>query len=248
MSNPIKQMIKEGRSALGCFVGIYSPSLAEMLGHSGFDFVVIDNEHGSFSWSQVEEMIRACEVSGVTPIVRVVSSAPSEILKALDRGAKGVHVPQINTGEEARAVVAAAKFPPHGSRGAAYSVRAARYGLSKGGSYLQQSNEDVLVCVHIETPQAVEQVDSIMQSGIDLAFVGPTDLSVSVGYPDQPNHPELKAMRDKVLESGRKYGVPVGILAADRAALEQYREWGADYIGLNLTSMLYSTFTSYTNR
>ncbi|NOU96229.1 aldolase [Paenibacillus sp. LMG 31456] len=248
MSNPIKQMMKEGKSALGCFVGIYSPALAEILGHSGFDFVLIDNEHGSFSWSQVEEMIRACEVSGVTPIVRVVSSAPSEILKALDRGAKGVHVPQINTGEEARAVVAAAKFPPLGNRGVAYSVRAAQYGRNKGSSYLQQSNDDVLVCVHIETPQAVEQVDSIMQSGIDLAFVGPTDLSVSAGYPDQPDHPELKAMRDKVLASGRKYGVPVGILAPDRATLEQHRAWGADYIGLNLTSMLYNTFTSYTNR
>ncbi|MFD0676504.1 MULTISPECIES: HpcH/HpaI aldolase family protein [unclassified Paenibacillus] len=248
MSNPIKQMMKEGKSALGCFVGIYSPALAEILGHSGFDFVLIDNEHGSFSWSEVEEMIRACEVAGVTPIVRVVSSAPSEILKALDRGAKGVHVPQINTGEEARAVVAAAKFPPLGNRGAAYSVRAAQYGLRKGRSYLQQSNDDVLVCVHIETPQAVEHIDDIMQSGIDLAFVGPTDLSVSVGYPDQQNHPELKAMHDKVLAAGRKYGIPVGILAPDRAMLEQHRAWGADYIGLNLTSMLYSTFTSFTNR
>ncbi|MDF2963479.1 MAG: 2-keto-3-deoxy-L-rhamnonate aldolase [Paenibacillus sp.] len=248
MTNPIKQMMQDGKYVLGCFTGIYSPSLTEMLGHSGFDFIVIDNEHGSFSWSQVEEMIRACEVTGVTPIVRVVSSAPSEILKALDRGAKGVHVPQVNTGEEARAVVAAAKFPPLGQRGVAYSVRAAQYGRKKGSSYLQQSNDDVLVCVHIETPQAVEQVDSIMESGIDLAFVGPTDLSVSAGYPDQPDHPELRAMRDKVLAAGRKYGVPVGILAPDRAALEQHRAWGADYIGLNLTSMLYSTFTSFTNR
>jgi 4-hydroxy-2-oxoheptanedioate aldolase len=241
-------MIKEGRTALGCFAGIYSPSLAEMLGYSGFDFVLIDNEHGSFSWSQVEEMIRACEIGGTAPIVRVASSAPAEILKALDRGAAGIHVPQVNSGEEARAVVSAAKFPPLGSRGAAYSVRAAQYGRKKGSGYLQASNDDVLVCVHIETVQAVQQIDSIMQSGIDLAFIGPTDLSVSAGYPDQPDHPELTAMWDQVLASGRKHGVPIGILAPDRAALERHLAWGANYIGLNLTSMLYSTFTSFTNR
>ncbi|WP_248927748.1 HpcH/HpaI aldolase family protein [Paenibacillus hamazuiensis] len=246
MANPIKQMMAEGKTAVGSFIGIYSPSLAEMLGHSGFDFVVIDNEHGSYSWGEVENMIRACELAGTTPIVRIVNSTQSEILKALDRGAKGIHVPQINTGAEARAVVEAAKFPPHGTRGVAYSVRAAKYGLNKGSSYLQGSNDDVLVCVHIETPQAVENVDEIMTSGIDLAFIGPTDLSVSAGYPDNPDHPELEAMRNRVLESGRKHGIPVGILSTDRAGLDRFRNWGASYVGINFTSMLYSAFTSIT--
>ncbi|WP_165452156.1 HpcH/HpaI aldolase family protein [Paenibacillus thalictri] len=248
MSNNIKEIMKEGKTALGCFIGIYSPSLAEMIGHAGFDFAVIDNEHGSFSWGEVENMIRACEVAGTTPIVRIVNALPSEILKALDRGARGIHVPQINTGAEARAVVQAAKFPPLGTRGVAYSVRAASYGMNKGPSYLNQSNDDVLVCVHIETPQAVEHVDEIMESGIDLAFIGPTDLSVSAGHADNPDHPELEAMKNKVLEAGRRHGVPVGILAADRAGLDRYRAWGANYIGTNFTSLLYSSLTSVTKQ
>jgi 4-hydroxy-2-oxoheptanedioate aldolase len=246
MGNRVKSSLKAGKPVLGCFINLYSPSIAEMLGHSQFDFVVIDNEHGSFSWTEVEEMIRACEISGTVPIVRVLSSAPGEILKALDRGAKGIHVPQVDTAEQARAAVSAAKFPPHGTRGTAFGVRAADYGMKKGSPYLTQSNEDVLVVVQIETVEAVETVDEIMQSGIDLAFIGPTDLSVSAGFPDQPDHPELLAMHDKVLASGRKHGVPVGILSANRGLMERHMEWGANYITVNFGSFVYNIFTSLT--
>ncbi|GAB7055237.1 MULTISPECIES: HpcH/HpaI aldolase/citrate lyase family protein [unclassified Paenibacillus] len=241
MPNMVKQKLKNGQCATGCFIGFHSPSVVEILGHTGFDFVVIDNEHGPFSWGEVEEMIRAAELAGTVPIVRVAYDK-SDIQKALDRGAMGLHVPMVNTKEEAEEVVQKAKYPPVGRRGTAYSCRSAQYGKGGGAAYLQQSNEEILIAVHIETPEAVDHIDEIMSvPGIDICYIGPTDLSVTMGYSAEgPEHPEVQQAMDRVMAAGRKHGVTVGIQVASAPAVTQKQQWGAPYIGIAITPVLYN--------
>lgn len=242
LTNPVKEKLDAGEACLGCFIGMYAPSLAEMAGYAGFDFVVIDNEHGPFGWGQVEEMVRACEAAGVVPIVRVAECAPVPILKALDRGARGIHIPQIHTAEDARRAVAACRFPPQGNRGAAYSPRSAKYGAFSGRPYIERSNGDIMIVAHIESAQAVESIEDIMEAGIDVAFIGPTDLSVSSGRADDPNHPDIRRMMDRVLQAGRERGVHVGILAGDERGIAARLAWGASYIGTGATSLIHAAF------
>lgn len=243
MRNAVKQRLSGGGCATGGFIGFYSPSLVEMLGHAGLDFVVIDNEHGPFSWGEVEEMIRAAELTGMVPIVRVAYDE-SDIQKALDRGALGLHIPMVNTKEQAEEVVKKAKFPPSGRRGTAYSVRSSKYGKGGGSGYLEQSNEAILIAVHIETSEAVENIDEIMSvQGIDICYIGPTDLSVTMGYSAEgPEHPNVQNAMNRVMAAGRKHGVVVGIQVASASAIPQKQQWGAPYIGIAVTPVLYAAF------
>lgn len=244
--NAIKQKVKNGETALGCFIGLYSPALAEIAGYAGFDFVVIDNEHGSFSWGEVEHMIQACESAKVVPFVRVPDSDPISILKALDRGAKGIHVPQVQTAEEAEKIVKAAHYPPNGTRGAAYSVRAAKYGLGGGSAYLEQSNEDVFIAVHIESPAAVKEVKSIIASGVDMVYIGPTDLSVSAGRAEQgASHPDVEHMIQTVFEAGRAENADVGIQVANLEELKAGREKGARYMCIAINALINPAIKKY---
>ncbi|NEU32256.1 aldolase [bacterium LRH843] len=235
-------------TAFGVFIGFPSTQLVEMVSYSGFDVVVIDNEHGALTPENIEHMVISAELAGVTPIVRVVSSDPSEILKVMDRGAHGVHVPQVDTKEEAELVVQAVKYPPVGKRGAAFSMRAARYGTVPISQYLTHANEQSLVCIHIESKKAVENIEEILSvPGIDMVYIGPTDLSVSLGYEGDMNHPEVLKIIDTIKQTARRYDVKVGIHTKDSDGARGRREWGADYVCLTVTSLLNKSFSDYIN-
>jgi 4-hydroxy-2-oxoheptanedioate aldolase len=241
MNNIVKKKLRNGDTAIGSFIGFHSPSMIEMLGYAGFDFVVIDNEHGPFSWGEVEDMVRAAELTNIAPFVRVAYD-PSDIQKALDRGAKGIHVPMVNTKEQAELVVERAKYPPLGKRGAAFSIRSAKFGKDGGPSYLTETNNEVFIAVHIETPEAVENIESLMSvQGIDVFYIGPTDLSVTMGV-EGPEHPDVQKAMNHVLETGRRLGVNVGIQVGGAKAVDQKLQWGAKYIGVGITPILYSAF------
>ncbi|MCS0542884.1 aldolase/citrate lyase family protein, partial [Aeromonas veronii] len=135
MNNNVKSLLRSGDRALGMFLNMYSPALLEMIAYAEFDFVIIDNEHGSFSDSELENLIRAAECADIVPIVRL-SYDPSSIQKALDRGARGIQVPMVNTKEQAEEIVKKAKYPPLGNRGTTYSIRPAKYGRLSGEEFL----------------------------------------------------------------------------------------------------------------
>lgn len=242
--NAIKEKIKRGDQVLGVFLGINAPPLVEMLGYAGFDFVVIDDEHGAFSPSELENMIRTADSVGLVPIVRV-SYDPSSIQKALDRGASGVQVPMINTKEEALDVVNRAKFPPCGNRGVSYSTRPARYGKNSGKPYLDDSNENVMIIVHIETPEAAYNFEAIATvPGIDLAFIGSTDLSVNMGYQlEGASHPEVQKVINELFNKGEKLGVPIGTVAGNSDAANSAFDKGAKYVGVILNNVLTSALS-----
>ncbi len=228
---------------LGSFIGIYSPNLIELIGYSGFDFVVIDDEHGAFSHSELENIIRTAESVDVVPIVRV-SYDRSSIQKALDRGAKGIQVPMVNTKQDAERAVQKAKFPPRGTRGAAYSHRAARFGKDSGKAFLDASDENILVIPHIETLEAAENFKEIMSvDGIDLAFIGTTDLSVNMGYKSEgPKHPNVQKVVNDLYRKAAEERLKIGTVAASASGAQHAFKKGADYVGIVAISTILRSF------
>ncbi len=244
MKNSVKEKLQRGEQILGTFLGIYSPHLVEMLGYAGFDFVVIDDEHGAFSSSELENLIRTADSVGLTPIVRV-SYDPSSIQKALDRGAKGVQVPMVNTKEDALDVIRRAKFPPYGDRGVSYSIRPARYGKDNGKPYLDECNENILIIVHIETSEAVNNFEEIVSvDGIDLAFIGSTDLSVNMGYQlEGASHPEVQKVINDLFSKGKELDIPIGTVAGNSGAVLNAFDQGAQYVCIVLNNIITSALS-----
>jgi 2-keto-3-deoxy-L-rhamnonate aldolase RhmA len=231
--------LRENRPLVGFFTGIASPALVEMAGYANFDFVVIDNEHGPASIETTEHMIRAARCAGIVPLVRVSGANPQEILRTLDVGAAGVQVPQVNTAEQARVVVDAAKFPPLGNRGVAYSPRAGGYGFFGGPGHIQTSNEHTVVITHIETAEAVSNLDAMLKvPGIDVLFVGPSDLSVSMGYPGNPGHPEVQATIAGCLKRIAAAGITPGVLITNSDEFHKYAALGARYMPIMATTVI----------
>lgn len=174
--------------------------LVELLGYQGWDFIVFDGEHGTLEPRDCENMVRAAELRDVTPIVRVSTNLPPVILRLMDSGAHRLHVPWVNSASEADAAVRAVKYYPRGTRGLA-GVRAADYGRTTAlGDYVRQANAEMLVVIHIETTEAVERFPEIAAvDGVDVIFIGPTDLSPSDGVPGEPEHPQVRAAIERIV-------------------------------------------------
>jgi 2-keto-3-deoxy-L-rhamnonate aldolase RhmA len=212
--NAMKAKLAAGEPALGLSVMIPSPQLVEMAGGLGFDWVLIDCEHGTIDLETVEVMIMAAEASGVTPIVRPRSNAAPDILQVMDRGAAGVQVPHVTDGAAARAAVEAVKFHPMGGRSLAVGTRASGYGYRGSlGAFTDAANRETLVCAQIEDEAAVRNIDEILKvDGIDVFFVGPSDLSASMGFPGNAKAEPVAAAIDttlrKIVAAGKTPGMP----------------------------------------
>ena len=239
--NPLKVKFRKGEPVVGLFCNLPSPAAVEVLGLLGYDFVIIDAEHGVSDLETCEHMLRAAEVVGITPIVRVAVNLPQNILRYLDAGAMGLQIPMVNTRAEAEAVVAAARYPPLGRRGLA-GVRANRYGVAGSlGEYVQQANREVLVCVQLETRTAIQNAaDIVTVEGIDVIFAGPSDLSAALGYPGQPTHPEVMAAVQGIGRLAQKAGKVAGTIARDGEAYAGWRREGFLYLASGIVSVLAS--------
>jgi len=238
-TNQVKAKILSGGTAFGVFCNIYSPSIVEMIGHMGFDFVLIDAEHGPLGVESCEHMVRAAEGVGLPAFIRIAMNIRQNILRYLDIGALGVQLPMINTPAEAKAVVEAVKYPPLGKRGLA-GVRAADYGLTIPlKDYTVKANQEILVVTQVETLEVVSHLDELLTiEGIDVFFIGPTDLSSSMGYPGQVNHPEVLAMIQKLVTRIRAAGRIAGTTAYNLEALARAKELGFQYLVHNVIAML----------
>ena len=232
----LPELLRGSRALLGMFVGVPSPSLVEMCGHAGVDFVIVDNEHGPAGIESTEHMLRAARASGVIPVVRTLES---DILRVLDIGASAIQVPQVNTAEQAKRIVAAAKYPPLGTRGAAFSTRAAGYGFFGGERHVADSNSGTAVIVMTETRAAIDNLDAILAvPGIDAVFFGPNDLSFSLGHPGQMGHPEVVGAIEHGIERALAHGVAPGVLALSAEDFQRWRRNGARYVPMVLTGLL----------
>jgi 4-hydroxy-2-oxoheptanedioate aldolase len=214
--NTVKTRLQQGLPVLGVLSNSSDPTVAELCGFSGLDFYMIDGEHSPVTTSQVQEIVRACEVSNITPLARIRSNDPKLILQYLDAGVMGVMMPGIRTAAEVEAFVRAVKYPPLGNRGLG-PVRSAEYllGSMNQGEYVAFANEQTLVLPQIEDKEAVENLDEILQvGGVDGFVIGPRDLAMSMGYHDGPGHEEVKRTIGSVVEKIRAAGLVVGTTAA----------------------------------
>ena len=244
--NKTKAKLNAGETVFGCFVRYPEAGLVEVLGYQPWDFIVFDGEHGTMQPRDCEHMVRAAELRDVTPIARVTTNDPPIILRFMDTGLQGLHVPWVNSGAEAEAAVRSVKYHPRGIRGLA-GVRAADYGQTISlGEYVQQANAQTLVVLHIETIEAVNVLPDIAGvEGVDVIFIGPTDLSHSLGVPGQAGHPSVVAAIDRIVDTAARMNKTLGIMVGNAQAALQWRQRGARYIAIGLEGLMMPATRDY---
>lgn len=213
--NKARTKLRQGEAILGVIAPNNDPMLAESIGLIGFDFYMMDGEHGAIGPAQAEHIVRACESVGVTPLARVRSNDPKLLLQYLDAGVMGVMMPGLMTADDVSRLVAAVKYPPLGERGLG-PVRAADYmaGPMSQATYVSFANEQTLVLPQFEDIKALEALPEMVKvSGIDGFVIGPRDLAMSMGYYDGPNHSEVQAVMDQVTDIVLGAGLIVGTVA-----------------------------------
>ncbi|MDR1785826.1 MAG: hypothetical protein LBR23_05095 [Spirochaetaceae bacterium] len=239
VDNKLKKIFARGEAALGSFITCNAPDLVEIYALAGFDFVIIDNEHGPMGQESSQHLIRAAECRGITPIVRIPNSDESTILHILDVGAHGIQIPQVNDAETAQAIVRRAKYKPAGSRGVAFP-RAADYGLTDLGAYFEHENSEVMIVTHCENTLCLENLDAICQiPEIDVIFLGPYDMSQSMGITGQVTHPRIEEAAKKVVATAKKYGKVAGIFAGNGSAAKERAKQGFQYVAVGVDTTLF---------
>lgn len=211
MKNPLKEKLNRGEAVIGTFVSIGHPDVAEWLSRLGFDWLLLDNEHSPTGFETLQVMMQGMNGSNCVPLVRPQWNDAVIIKRVLDIGAYGVLIPWVNTKEQAEKAVSACKYPPQGLRG---------FGPRRAGmfdpDYFTTANDEILVTVQIETEEALKNLDDIMAvPGIDACYIGPWDLSVSLGFgvPPKWDEPRYVAAFDRVLEVAARHGKPAGMFA-----------------------------------
>jgi 2-keto-3-deoxy-L-rhamnonate aldolase RhmA len=212
--NSIRRRVLNREVLSGTFLNLACPATVEMAGFSGLDWVLIDCEHGPGGYETMVHQIRAAGITPAAPIVRIAANDTPTIKRVLDVGAAGVMVPWIRNAEDATNAVSAMRYPPQGVRGVASSPRATSYGLN-ADEYLSQANDLLLTIIQIERSEAVDDINAIAAiDGVDVLFIGPMDLSVSLGHPQQWDHPKQREAYRKVAVAAKNAGKAAGILLA----------------------------------
>ena len=229
--NPVKRTLKNGGNVIGTWTKITDPAAIEVLALCGFDFFILDREHVSFNNETMVNLLRAAELSGIVPVVRVRENRAIDILQALDAGALGIQVPQVDTRADAEAVIRAVKYAPLGERGYALSHRAGGYGTLPASEYIARSNDETLVVCYCESKAAVDNLAEITAlEQLDVVFIGPFDLSQSLGVIGQLDHPLLTDSIDRVIEQTRAAGKACGIISSDADEAAMWFARGVQYV------------------
>ena len=239
LTNTTKARLKAGECVYGCFFRSPDAALVEFMGYQGWDFLVLDAEHGSLEPGSIENLVRAAELRGVTPIVRVTANQQPVLLRFLDVGAQGVHVPWVNSGEEAESALRSIKYPPRGSRGLA-GVRPSTFAQEMSlPEYVSCANTETLVILQAESEEAVDNLDAILAvPDLDVLFLGRTDLSSSMGYPGQTSHPKVQAVVDRAVGRILQSEVALGVVVPTAEQAVAWRERGARYIATTFEGVL----------
>jgi 4-hydroxy-2-oxoheptanedioate aldolase len=207
--NRLKAAVERGDVVCGAGLTIMAPALVELVGLAGFDFVVLDEQHGWMNPETTVGMVRAAETVGLTPMVRVPEIDPPLVGKFLDMGVQAVAFPGVGSAQDARKAVASVRYEPHGTRGSCPTVRAAGYSVSGWTEHYRRSNRDIFTMLLIETREGFDNLDEIVAvEGIDALLLGPFDLSSSLGVPGQVDHPEVV----RRVQEGRRIALDRGVV------------------------------------
>ena len=232
-----KDKLRQGQLCLGAWVTLTDPVVPEVMSHLGYDFMLIDIEHAPLTMDTLQMMLLMIQRGGTTALVRLSGNDPIVIKQTLDVGADGIIVPMVLNADEAQRAVSAAKYPPDGIRG--FGPRMASDFYRNAASYAREANDQTVVIVQIEHIEAVNNLDEILKvPGLDGVFVGPADLSFSMGIPMQWEHPDLIEKIKLVAEKAHAAGIPVGG-AVDDTLEETMRwiSWGMQFVTLGLDWM-----------
>ncbi len=233
--NYLKEALASGKIVFGPFLKLTDPAIVEIIGFAGFNFVIIDQEHGPISIESSQNMIRAAESVNITPIIRVAKNDESLILRALDIGAQGVEIPQINCKDDALQAVNSVKFSPQGFRGVCRYVRAANYSSMDKFKYFESANKETMIIIHIEGIKGINNLDEILSvSGIDIVFIGPYDLSQSLGIPGKIDDPLVEEKMQEVVLKCSKQKIAVGTFADDVHTAKKWTSLGVQYMSFSV--------------
>lgn len=230
--NTLKTALLVGRVQHGLWLAGASPAVAELAGGVGFDWCLIDGEHGPNTVAQMLPQLQALAGTGTPAVVRVAAPEVWMVKQALDLGVQTVLVPMVDDAETAERMARAMRYPPDGIRGmGAVLARASRYGAI--ADYPHSANAQVCLMVQAESAAAVDDIDAIAATdGVDCVFVGPADLSADMGYPGQPDHPEVEAAIDHLIARTVAAGKIAGIITFDRGRFAEYAAKGVTFLGL----------------
>lgn len=236
--NRFRAGLESGRTQFGVWLGLPDPTAAEILAGAGFDWLLIDHEHGAFDLRAVMSHLQAFAGYDLAPIVRPVNGDPALLKKLTDLGAQSFIVPMIDTAEQAAEVVSAVRYPPEGIRGMGTSLaRAARWNAVQG--YAGQANAEMVVVVQAESVTALENLEAIAGTdGIDGVFIGPSDLSASMGHGGNPAHPAVQDAVGDALNKIRATGKHAGLLCLDESMVAHYESCGANFVGVGVDTLL----------
>ncbi len=233
MALRLRRRLVNGEVVYGLFCKTTAPEFIECAGFGGFDFCILDQEHGPVGFETLQNLIRAAEVAGITPIVRTAGASEGAVAHPLDLGAAGVQVPQVNSLETAQDVLRAAKFSPRGERGVCRFVRAADFSAMDRDRYFHTAN-DALVILQLEGTAIKAYHEIAAMRGVDVLFIGPYDLSQSLGHPGAVDHPVVQAKIREIIALARQSGKAVGIFADTPAQAKRWVEAGVQYIAYSV--------------
>lgn len=229
-----KNKLNEGKSVIGPFMKSCDPAFVEAAGFAGFDFIILDMEHGPTDIMNLQNLLRAAQCANVLPVVRVQDSSEIMIDKVLDSGAFGVQVPQVTNAAQASEAVKAAKFGPEGNRGVCRFVRAAKYSSKDRFEYFKEANENLII-LQLEGREAIENLEDILNvKGIDIIFIGPYDLSQSLGVPGQVDHPEVHNKMKHIISEAKKKGIVVGTFVDNMKNAKMWSGIGVQYVSYSV--------------
>lgn len=236
--NAFKAAIKAGRTQLGLWLICANPYTAEIGATSGYDWLLIDGEHGPNDVPTILSQLQAVAAYSSHAIVRTVNKDPALIKQILDCGAQTLLVPMVDTAQEARDLVSAMRYPTRGIRGVApISARASRWG--RVADYVERVEEELCLLVQVESARGLANLDEITQvEGVDGVFIGPADLSASMGHLRDPGHPDVSAAIEKAIRRIRELGKAAGIICTEPAAAKRYIACGANFVAIAVDTML----------
>ena len=241
--NQTKAKLKQGLPVYGVLSTSDDPQFAELCGIAGFDFYMLDAEHGLIDPAQAVNVIRACERTNTTPLIRIGSKDPKLVLQYLDAGMLGIMMPGLETVDEVKMLVDAVKYFPLGKRGMGIS-RASGYTAYSGATapdYINFSNEQTMAIIQFEDAKLLDKFPALCAvEGLDACVVGPRDLSLNMGFPDGHNHPEVQAVIDQAITCMQNANIVAGITAGTRADAAQQVARGASMILAAAQSLIFS--------
>ena len=227
----LKNKLYRGETCLGTWVFIPSPDIVEIIGLAKFDFAVIDMEHSAITLQDAVSMIRAAESRNLTPLIRVSYLDHSCILRALDSGAHGIQLPHIETANDARAAVRYVKYHPIGERGLATTTKGGGYTLKEVKKHVVRENKSSLVVASLESSESLDELDSILEvAGVDVIYIGPYDLSQSLGIPGEVDNPRVLKTMENNIKRIKKAGKIAGSFAQTTKRARQLKNMGVNYL------------------